>query len=361
MVDYVACPLQSDVRWQANAALLPPHDKLSSIHPLAQCHRRPLDLASQFSCERATFPTPSFNISHPDDGSTDCQSCGWNTYSFQSGSSLSAFEVYDADTSDSSSSHSSLFGQFQHQPCLEAATSSKSCDISPSVVPLNNGLWSVPTLGSHDPAQNVNHAEHVSARAVSYNVGIGISNPTAAQLPPKCGADALYRPYFDDAALDSNGFCETINPSSIRATVDDSDTVSSPTQVSRCQSLASDMSSHTEPDTGMVEQHEDEAVETPFEKKQKSLAKRARRAARVPPKTPEQEAKDKLLLDMRNQGLSYREIKRRGKFRETESTLRGRIRMLSRPLHERVRKPDWTRRDVCHADHPFFDLADNCV
>lgn len=56
--------------------------------------------------------------------------------------------------------------------------------------------------------------------------------------------------------------------------------------------------------------------------------------------------RDMYLLQSRRSGLSYKEIKRRGGFTEAESTLRGRIRILSKPKHERVRKPQWLQSDV---------------
>nr|OQO24574.1 hypothetical protein B0A51_09731 [Rachicladosporium sp. CCFEE 5018] len=56
--------------------------------------------------------------------------------------------------------------------------------------------------------------------------------------------------------------------------------------------------------------------------------------------------KDDYLLAMRNKGYSYREIKRRGKFREAESTLRGRVRVLTKDKSERVRRPEWTEGDI---------------
>lgn len=56
--------------------------------------------------------------------------------------------------------------------------------------------------------------------------------------------------------------------------------------------------------------------------------------------------RDRLLLEMRRQGYSYKEIKRQCHFKEAESTLRGRMRMLTKEKHERVRKPVWERADV---------------
>ena len=55
---------------------------------------------------------------------------------------------------------------------------------------------------------------------------------------------------------------------------------------------------------------------------------------------------DEYLLEMREAGHSYKEIKRRGRFRQAESTLRGRIRVLTKEKWERVRKPRWSANDV---------------
>lgn len=57
-------------------------------------------------------------------------------------------------------------------------------------------------------------------------------------------------------------------------------------------------------------------------------------------------SRNRLLLDMRDRGISYKDIKRLGKFSEAESTLRGRVRMLTKQKHERVRRPQWTTQDV---------------
>lgn len=56
--------------------------------------------------------------------------------------------------------------------------------------------------------------------------------------------------------------------------------------------------------------------------------------------------RDQYLLSMRARGLSYKEIKRRGRFTEAESTLRGRVRVLTKDKSERVRRPEWTNNDV---------------
>lgn len=52
------------------------------------------------------------------------------------------------------------------------------------------------------------------------------------------------------------------------------------------------------------------------------------------------------LIRSKNSGLSYKEIKRRGGFREAESTLRGRYRTLTKAKEHRVRRPKWHARDV---------------
>ena len=57
-------------------------------------------------------------------------------------------------------------------------------------------------------------------------------------------------------------------------------------------------------------------------------------------------ARDQYLLDMREKGFTYKEIKEAGDFDEAESTLRGRVRVLTKARSERVRKPEWTARDV---------------
>ncbi|CAK7268718.1 hypothetical protein SEPCBS119000_003205 [Sporothrix epigloea] len=55
--------------------------------------------------------------------------------------------------------------------------------------------------------------------------------------------------------------------------------------------------------------------------------------------------KDRMLLNLRSQGYTYQEIRRRCRFTEAESTLRGRYRLLTKRKEERVRKPQWTAYD----------------
>lgn len=52
------------------------------------------------------------------------------------------------------------------------------------------------------------------------------------------------------------------------------------------------------------------------------------------------------LIDCKRRGLSYKDIKRLGGFKEAESTLRGRFRTLTKTKEQRVRKPQWEERDV---------------
>lgn len=56
--------------------------------------------------------------------------------------------------------------------------------------------------------------------------------------------------------------------------------------------------------------------------------------------------KDTFLIEQKRAGLTYKQIRRLGGFREAESTLRGRHRTLTKPKEERVRKPAWTEMDV---------------
>lgn len=54
-----------------------------------------------------------------------------------------------------------------------------------------------------------------------------------------------------------------------------------------------------------------------------------------------------LLLRWRSQGISYKTIKERLGIDEAESTLRGRLRTLTKPKNERLRRPQWMEEDVC--------------
>jgi len=55
---------------------------------------------------------------------------------------------------------------------------------------------------------------------------------------------------------------------------------------------------------------------------------------------------NELLVRLRDQGVSYKEIKKRLNCPEAESTLRGRHRTLTKDKSQRVRKPVWTDNDI---------------
>ncbi|OXV06167.1 hypothetical protein Egran_06066 [Elaphomyces granulatus] len=57
-------------------------------------------------------------------------------------------------------------------------------------------------------------------------------------------------------------------------------------------------------------------------------------------------SKDAFLLECKQKGMSYREIKKIGHFEEAESTLRGRFRTLTKRKELRVRKPQWGTKDI---------------
>ncbi|KAJ6178179.1 hypothetical protein N7519_008640 [Penicillium mononematosum] len=56
--------------------------------------------------------------------------------------------------------------------------------------------------------------------------------------------------------------------------------------------------------------------------------------------------RDAFLIDCKRRGLSYKDIKRVGGFKEAESTLRGRYRTLTKSKDQRVRKPRWLEKDI---------------
>lgn len=63
--------------------------------------------------------------------------------------------------------------------------------------------------------------------------------------------------------------------------------------------------------------------------------------------------KDNFLINSKLAGMSYKEIRRKGKFTEAESTLRGRFRTLTKHKAARVRKPEWDDNDVSGLDLLF--------
>ncbi|OGM40905.1 hypothetical protein ABOM_010031 [Aspergillus bombycis] len=56
--------------------------------------------------------------------------------------------------------------------------------------------------------------------------------------------------------------------------------------------------------------------------------------------------RDAFLVECKLRGLSYKDIKRIGGFKEAESTLRGRFRTLTKSKEQRVRKPQWQEKDI---------------
>jgi hypothetical protein len=70
------------------------------------------------------------------------------------------------------------------------------------------------------------------------------------------------------------------------------------------------------------------------------------------------DAKDDFLIRSKLAGMSYKEIRRQGKFSEAESTLRGRFRNLTKHKAARVRKPEWDDNDVSHVCFLVRELAD---
>lgn len=85
-----------------------------------------------------------------------------------------------------------------------------------------------------------------------------------------------------------------------------------------------------------------------------------------PPRTPEEESKrnveNRLLVDGKAAGLTYKEIRSRINRRfggdVAESTLRGRHRAMTKQKKDRVRKPTWMPKDVSRPAHLFLSLAD---
>ncbi|PTB75671.1 hypothetical protein M440DRAFT_355973 [Trichoderma longibrachiatum ATCC 18648] len=92
---------------------------------------------------------------------------------------------------------------------------------------------------------------------------------------------------------------------------------------------------------------------------------RARRSPVIqmsPQAAAERAAKDRFLVQSRREGVSYKDIKRLGNFKEAESTLRGRYRTLTKEKKDRQRDPKWNDLDdhllkeavrvLAHGQHP---------
>lgn len=63
------------------------------------------------------------------------------------------------------------------------------------------------------------------------------------------------------------------------------------------------------------------------------------------------------LIECKRRGLSYKDIKRLGGFKEAESTLRGRFRTLTKTKDQRVRRPQWEEKDVSLAFPQYTRLS----
>ncbi|KAK5109685.1 hypothetical protein LTR62_006807 [Meristemomyces frigidus] len=74
--------------------------------------------------------------------------------------------------------------------------------------------------------------------------------------------------------------------------------------------------------------------------------------------------RDRILLQYREQGWSYKRIKKHFKLKDAESTLRGRHRTLTTPREDRVRKPTWQEDDdklLIEAHDHFSDGHSNKI
>ncbi|PTU23885.1 hypothetical protein P175DRAFT_0527345 [Aspergillus ochraceoroseus IBT 24754] len=69
-----------------------------------------------------------------------------------------------------------------------------------------------------------------------------------------------------------------------------------------------------------------------------------RQATQSPPYASDD--RNAFLIECKRRGLSYKDIKRIGGFKEAESTLRGRFRTLTKTKDQRVRRPQWQEKDI---------------
>jgi hypothetical protein len=74
---------------------------------------------------------------------------------------------------------------------------------------------------------------------------------------------------------------------------------------------------------------------------------------RIEAKIHYSDERNAFLIDCKRRGLSYKDIKRIGGFKEAESTLRGRYRTLTKSKDQRVRKPRWQDKDVSYQFLPL--------
>lgn len=97
---------------------------------------------------------------------------------------------------------------------------------------------------------------------------------------------------------------------------------------------------------GMIKTHSNSSLQL-----RKNLASRvAPRRVSIPTTQTQvihqRSAKDEFLIQKRRAGMSYKDIRLEGGYTEAESTLRGRFRTLTKPKSARVRKPEWSDKDV---------------
>ncbi|CAI7643964.1 unnamed protein product [Penicillium discolor] len=100
---------------------------------------------------------------------------------------------------------------------------------------------------------------------------------------------------------------------------------------------------------------------SPDQKSSKSLSSSFSASTNEEERSPQQSGEDEasieaglhytderntFLIDCKHRGLSYKDIKRVGGFKEAESTLRGRYRTLTKSKEQRVRKPKWQDKDI---------------
>ncbi|CAK47031.1 hypothetical protein CBS115989_10557 [Aspergillus niger] len=79
------------------------------------------------------------------------------------------------------------------------------------------------------------------------------------------------------------------------------------------------------------------------------------------PLTCLRDKRNAFLIECKPRGLSYKDIKRIGGFKEAESTLRGRFRTLTKSKEQRVRKPQWHQNDIrllCEAVNVLSEATD---
>ncbi|KAG6001285.1 hypothetical protein E4U21_004522 [Claviceps maximensis] len=88
------------------------------------------------------------------------------------------------------------------------------------------------------------------------------------------------------------------------------------------------------------------ADQQPPKRTRKPVARKVLKGRKPPIKTELRSQQDIILVQCRNQGMSYKKIKETHGFDVSESTLRGRHRALTKHISERPRKPEWKEIDI---------------